>query len=218
MSECKKKKKKLLNNNYIYQIQIIISIIKIHTLNTHNSKINTVNIYNSKNNSNNNFYNNNIVNSKYHSALDDGAGASAAEHFAVPVLSPLLTQTSTAAPVEKRELFIPGFMVINNEINLRCISYCILKALLPSLNQSDICGVRFVSISNITEQLPAIKYPSFIITLIKPELDQLIMRAKKIHNYFSTKDLDISILYSEIATLLPDIKFLSMKHYLSLND
>ena len=180
---------------------------KTHTLNTYNSKINTVTIYNSKNNNNTDHsHNSNIENSKYQGTVYNRIGASAAIPSAAPTRSPSLSQTSDAVPVEKRELFIPGFMEINNEINLRCISYSILKALLPSLNQSDICGVRFTSSSNITEQLPAIKYPSFIITLAKPELVQLIMRAKKIHNYFSTRDLDISNLNSEIATLLPDRK------------
>ena len=96
-------------------------------------KLCRVTIFNSKNNkNNNNSYSSNIVNSSCQGTVYYGVGASAA----TPVLSPLFNQTSNSVPVEKRELFVPGFMEITNENNLRCISYSILKALLPSLNQS----------------------------------------------------------------------------------
>lgn len=99
-------------------------------------------------------------------------------------------------------------MTINCEVNLRCISFAILKALLPSLDQSDIIGARLFSNSTVstTDQHPMTKFPSFIITLKHSELVQMIMRAKKSKNYFTTKDLDLLLFNSEVASALPDTK------------
>ena len=110
--------------------------------------------------------------------------------------------------IERRELFIPGFMKINGEDNLRCIAFSILKTLVPSLTQSDISGVRFVrsktTCSNSQGPLP--NHTAFIVILKNPELVQTVMSAKKLFNYLTTKDISLSSLNSEVAIALPDRK------------
>ena len=115
---------------------------------------------------------------------------------------------SIYVPIERREVFIPGFMVINSIMNLECVAFSILKYLLPSLNQSDICGVRFTSrTSSVIPDLASVpKYPSFIITLKSSETVNMLMIAKKSCNYFSTKDINLSLLNPEVASALPDKK------------
>ena len=110
--------------------------------------------------------------------------------------------------IERRELFIPGFMHIHSESNLRCIAFSILVALIPSLNQSDICDVRFAHPKRLRldTQYSTPEHPSFIITLKTSNLVQMVMHAKKAHNYFSTKDISLSSLNSEVAIALPDTK------------
>ena len=70
-------------------------------------------------------------------------------------------------------------MKINDESSMRCISFSILKALLPSLNHSDICGVRVAEYksSNLTKTIS--KFTSLIVRLRTPELAQSIISAKK---------------------------------------
>ena len=46
--------------------------------------------------------------------------------------------------IERREVFIPGFMHITNDANCYALAYSVLKALLPSLNRNDVCAVRRV--------------------------------------------------------------------------
>ena len=110
--------------------------------------------------------------------------------------------------VERREIFIPGFMTINSDKNLYSIAFSILRVLLPSLNRSDICRVRFArpKAPEFINQNNSTKFPSFIITLINSELVQLIIRAKKAHNYLTTKDIDLNFLNSEVASELPNRK------------
>ena len=100
-------------------------------------------------------------------------------------------------------------MFINSETNLRCIAFSIVKTLVPSLHQSDICAVRsftFKSLHTDRESTP--KRTSFIITLKSSEIVKSIMHAKKSHNYFSTKDINRQYLNSEVAIALPNKKIL----------
>ena len=103
--------------------------------------------------------------------------------------------------IERRELFIPGFMKINNECNLRCIAHSILITLIPSLNQSDISGVRFDRSKSLhtRDRDPLNDFPSFIITLANSDLVKLVISAKKSYYYFTTKDLNPLFLNSEAA-------------------
>ena len=79
-------------------------------------------------------------------------------------------------------------MKINHDTNLSCLAFSILKTLLPSLSRSEISGVRLAhpKSSSVHSHNSMTKFPSFIITLINAELVQLIMRAKKLHNYLTT--------------------------------
>ena len=99
-------------------------------------------------------------------------------------------------------------MRIDSESNLHCISYAILKALLPSLCRDDICETRFARPGALgrpgfdSSDLP----PSFIVRLATPELVQLVINAKKAFNYLTTRDIDTTLLSSEVACALPDTK------------
>ena len=99
-------------------------------------------------------------------------------------------------------------MKINNDNNLQCIAFSVLKMVLPYLNRSDITRVRFALPKSSTSHNQKIttEFPSFIITLKNPELVQLVMRTKKSFNYLTTKDIELSSLSSEVATALPDKK------------
>ena len=107
--------------------------------------------------------------------------------------------------IERRELFVPGFMPINSETNLRCIAFSILKTLIPSLHQSD---SSFPTKSLRTDRELSSECSSFIIALKSPEFIKSVMHAKKSFNYFSTKDINKQYLNSEVAIALPDKKIL----------
>ena len=94
---------------------------------------------------------------------------------------------------------------------MHCLSFSILKSLLPSLNTSDICDVREarpkLAITN-TENPISYKnnFTSIIVRLKTADLVRKIMLSKKSYNnnYFSTKNIDQTLLNSEIATALPN--------------
>lgn len=110
---------------------------------------------------------------------------------------------------ERRELFVPGFMPINSDINLRCIAFAILKTINPSLTESDISAIRsFPFKSSHTDRKTTSNCSSFIITLKSIEMVKSVMHAKKSFNYFSTKDINKKYLNTEVATALPDKKIL----------
>ena len=101
-------------------------------------------------------------------------------------------------------------MKINNELNMRCIAFSVLKALLPSLNdiREDISETRIAhpKSSYLQGIDPNDRFTSVIVRLQTPELVQKIMTARKSFkkNYFSTKNLNLSLLNSEIISALPD--------------
>ena len=99
-------------------------------------------------------------------------------------------------------------MKIHNDINLSCLAFSILKVVLTSLSQSDICGVRLArpKLSTIHDHDSMTDFPSFIITLINVELVQLIMRAKKQYNYLTTNDINLYNLNPELACSLPNTR------------
>ena len=116
--------------------------------------------------------------------------------------------STNTVPVEKREIFIPGFMEINSNLNLHCVAFSILKVLIPSLDKSDINGVRLASPKtfSVTDNGTVNKFTSFIITLKNADFVQLIIRAKKSYNYLTTKDIELSFSNSEVASALPNRK------------
>ena len=181
-----------------------------------NSSKNNLNFNNNSNSTNSNTLNNLDINSlsfdNNNSSTDNVITlVNNFEHDSrnsMPIVSlhPLTNiNNKNADLIERRELFIPGFMKINNTNNLQCIAFSILKTLIPSLNQSDICGVRLAP-SRPTIQDPTSDYSSFIITLKDSDIVQSVMRAKKTINYFSTKDTDLQFLNSEAAIAMPDRK------------
>ena len=71
----------------------------------------------------------------------DSKGRTPTANYKQTADAPSSYSTDTV-PVDKREIFIPGFIEINSNLNLRCIAFSILKVLIPSLNKSDISGLR----------------------------------------------------------------------------
>ena len=189
---------------------------------SHKSNTGLSNNFYSKSNSKSNFYRprhlihcNNIITNNFQksSNLMTCSSNQVKNHTTIDRLTPpsitnAIADSITDAPVERREIFIPGFMRIDNITNLRRISYAILKAFYPSLDEGDICGVRFTStlITASHEQGCETKFPSFINTLNHPDLVQLIMRAKKLHGYLTTKDINLLHHNSELASALLDRK------------
>ena len=106
-------------------------------------------------------------------------------------------------------------MDINNKSNLHCISFSILKVLLPSLSQTDITNVRIVKSNN--PHTTVARFPSFIISLISHDLVLSIVRAKKSFNYLTTRNIDLSLLNSQVASALPDKKIF-VNEVLSTNE
>ena len=119
-------------------------------------------------------------------------------------------------------------MKINDESSMRCISFSILKALLPSLNHSDICGVRVAEYksSNLTKTIS--KFTSLIVRLRTTELLQSIISAKKAYsnNYLTTKNIDLDLLNPEVVSALPDSRIFvnevlstsDQSHYLAIKE
>lgn len=102
-------------------------------------------------------------------------------------------------------------MDITSSLNLHCISFSILKVLIPSLNQDDITGARLLKSRSHN------KFPSIIITLKTQDLVRSIMSAKKSFNYLTTKNIDLSFLNSELISTLPDRKIF-INESLSFNE
>ena len=83
---------------------------------------------------------------------------------------------------------------------MRCISFSILKSLLPSLDCSDICGVREAYPRLLTVAANQSKDPKIFISIIlrlrSPDLVRRIMIARKYYNnnYFSTANINLHLL------------------------
>ena len=131
--------------------------------------------------------------------------------------------------VERRKLYISGFMHLQNVDRIYGISFAILKALLPTLNRHDISGARIVGTRATVmggEQILPDKPPSIIVRLVLPELVRNIMNARRSFTYFSTSNVDRSLLPPELAGSLPDCRILVNEvlspsyfaDYLSLKD
>ena len=148
---------KLENSIYIKNNSFVTNL-KHNSLNSTNNHINNHQPYHqlnlNKTASNDHFYieinnnNNNLVtlnriDSTNNNSISNKEGTSAvAQPFTT--LAPPPLQENDDGLIERREVFIPGFMEINSDINLNCIALSVLKAILPSLNHSDISGVRLV--------------------------------------------------------------------------
>ena len=163
-------------------------------------------IDNNNNGNNNNLNNSNNKHNFKSFSFDTTNGSPVDAQLSSPLTS--TTHITDGILNERRELFIPGFMNLSNDINLNCLAFSILKILLPSLSQTDICGVRLARPRSPTLYDPDYMpdFPSFIVTLINAELVQLIMRAKKQHNYLTTNDINLSHLNPELACSLPNKK------------
>ena len=118
--------------------------------------------------------------------------------------------------IERREVFIPGFMHITNDANCYVLAYSVLKALLLSLNRDDVCAVRLVhhrskDVLNAPPSVPFdvsndSSFPSLIVRLLSSELVRRIMNARRSFNYLTTADVDHSLLTHDLLATLPSSK------------
>lgn len=224
----------IIDNDKILDTNDFDSNLKFNSLIFNNSsnnldKTNSCDINDSSDNINNfnNNYNKYNDKSSYNQSKTVTSHTSLLTHLhpitntttTTPILPPAANSTTTQVHDERRELFIPGFMKINNDTNLNCLAYSILRMVLPSFTRTDIIKVRLAqskaSITN-NQEIGNLS-PSFIITLKNSELVQLIMRTKRNLNYLTTRDLDLSSLNSEVATALPD-KRIFINEVLSSSD
>ena len=207
------------NNSIIFYDSIIFN-------DNNNNNKSSITDYNLGNNLNDSFnYNNNsnnFNNSKINSGIPNNLHGnhvpvnkqstintnfdSRDNKFSAPYAFTLQYNNRHTDLIERRELFIPGFMKINNESKLRSIAFSILKTLITSLNLSDISGVRFVNSKSSCKNMTMTVFPSFIITLVNSNLVKIVMFAKKSYNYFTTRDLNPLTLDSEVSVTLPDSK------------
>ena len=195
------KNKNKNNNNKKYSYNCDIKYIDC----SDNNSITNTHIFHNSNNDNNNTGIDCALNENNHNSIMNVAPT-------VTKISPSDYNTphllTNSYQIERREVFIPGFMKLNDESSMRCISFSILKTLLPSLNSLDICGVRAArpKLTPMRITKPDTGYTPIIVRLSSIELAQKIITARKSYNnnYFTTKDLDLTLLNSEIISALPD--------------
>ena len=109
--------------------------------------------------------------------------------------------------IEDQELFIGGFMKLTINDDLQMIALAILRGIDPLINKNDIISVRLVHTrGDNTNQ--ASKFPSIIPRLTSSRMVQQIMLSKRSKNYFSTNDIDHSILSNTDFPNLPPTKII----------
>ena len=124
-------------------------------------------------------------------------------------------------PEEGSEFFITGFMPLYNSSSSHSLSFAILKALLPFLERDDFRAVKIVRSGSgkglIRDSADASS--SFIVRLRTPQLAKSVVNVRKSynHNYFSTRNLDLSILSPEVASSLPECQIF-VNEVLSISD
>ena len=113
--------------------------------------------------------------------------------------------------IEDYEIHIPGFMPLKSNDNLRSLGYSILQAISPTLTLDEITNVRLLNNTDCQNKdtegsLGISGFPSFIIRLSSSIRVKQIIITKKNINYFNTRDINRSLLDSELASRLPCTK------------
>ena len=159
--------------------------------------------------SNNNNNNNNNDHPDVHKVQTLGTTSNRLNHNYYPypthpTISKLNNKnSSTFIRPEDSEIFIAGFMHFNDDddINLICLS--ILRGIVPSITANEISGTRLIHKRNSN-----INYPSIIVQLTSKDRTNDILTYKKDRNYYSTKDIDRSLLNQELLKRLPPTKII----------
>ena len=109
---------------------------------------------------------------------------------------------------ESYELLVAGFMILTDNDNITLLSLSILRGIVPTINADEISSVRVVRKRNLENSSPTSQYTSLIVRLTAIERAKYILRSRKERNYFSTTEIDKSILNEELLSRLPISKIL----------
>ena len=171
-------------------------------------------------NTNNNFYRNN----NYNNNISNNDNSST-PHIIPPPLPHIPYNNISESRIEDQEIYISGFMKLSSDHDLEIISLAIIRGIIPSFNRSDILSVRLVyTRGNNSSQ--ASKFPSIIPRLKSSILVKKILLLQRSKNYFSTNDIDHSLLSEINFSGVPPTKIIlnsvlspqEYKHYSALKD
>ena len=214
----------ILNNNPNLNLNSNLDISKSSQLTVLNN--------NNNNNDNNNNYNYNFN----HIDIGSNSCISSANAFNLDKsdnrYNSTITSTAPSLPkihynneirTEDQELFISGFTKLTTEDDLPTLALAILRGLGPLIHRDDIINVRLVHTrgENASDKL---KFPSLIVRLTSLNLIQHIMSLKRSRSYFSTNDIDHTLLINTRFSSLPPTKIIinsvlssvEYKHFSSL--
>ena len=111
--------------------------------------------------------------------------------------------------IQDYEIHIPGFMPLTSNDDLNLLGFTILRAICSSINLHEITNVRLLNISD-EHTLQAERssgadrlFISFIIRLTSVERARQIMFNRRNINYFSTRDLNKTLLSEELVSRMP---------------
>ena len=105
--------------------------------------------------------------------------------------------------IENYELFVAGFMKITDNDNVKSLSLSILRGIVPTINAEEISTTRLVHKRNTENSNSKLGYSSIITRLTTIERAKYILSSRKDRNYFSTNEIDKSILNEELLTRMP---------------
>ena len=175
----------------------------------HNSKnyaeLNHIESASSQNIINDKFSNKPLVNSISSLENTNSNVNSLFNHFLSPLThnNPYSINGCNTERIEDFELFIAGFMRFTTEDNIYLVAYAILRGIIPSINTNELCNVRVIQ--NYDADTTN-SFPSFIVRSTTTHRAQQILSLKRIRNYYSTKDIDRSLLNEEFLSRLPTTK------------
>ena len=202
------------NNNFNLNLS---SDLHNSSQNYYSCNNNNINSNSNSNNNNNIFYSNNNYNNNNNNNFN-------IPNFTTPPLT--LTPINTNEPrIEDQEIYISGFMRLSSDHDLKIISLAIIRGIIPSFNRDDIISARLVYTRGNNASL-ATKFPSLIPRLKSSSLVKKILLLQRSKNYFSTSDIDHSLLNDMNISGIPPMKIIlnsvlspqEYKHYSALKD
>ena len=93
-------------------------------------------------------------------------------------------------------------MHLSEADNLHSLCFSILRGIVSTLNEQEISSIRMVS------QPHTKKFPSIIVRLTTSARAQQILLTRKERNYYSTQDIDRSVLKDDLTSRIPPTKIL----------
>ena len=100
------------------------------------------------------------------------------------------------------EIFIAGFMHLSESDNVNLLCFSILCGIVPSIAKQEIISTRLIT------RLNSNKFPSIIVRLTSAARTKQLLLTLKERNYYSTQDIDKSILQEEFSSRIPSTKII----------